>query len=427
MITTPRGKGSREPCCNATKVVEFFEQDAVKIFPETFTDEGGLGRLWEACKSVLGPVYSPDYLKALLEKKFGQALLSDALTSVIIPAFDTENEVPVFFSNLTGVDSTEPLYNVQVKDACRATTAVPIFFPAANFKENQNQSGRPIKEFYVIDGGIAVNDPTLVAVTQEIVEKRRAIAKEQSLEIDFRNVLVLSLGTGQHPMRFVAKAHWSSLEWLINPAGLPLVSSFFSASGDMVEYYTSMMFDAHQCGHHYLRIQTDCLPTSEFWGIDDATEQNFETLKVIARNLLKSPVSKRNFATGKLDAITGGGSNKQALRRFAGWLVEERRKSNGEGSSSVKLPGEFGQTRTRSPLGEKPESDETLRNGTAPSTAEAVQTAVDGCLAVQAVDGCSAVQVAVDGVIVSASGSSVIPSQVWSVAHHRKRKMELLN
>jgi hypothetical protein len=62
-------------------------------------------------------------------------------------------------------------------------------------------------------------------------------------------------------------------------------------------------------------VQTDCLPTSEFWRIDDATEQNFETLKVIARNLLKSPVSKRNFATGKLDAITGGGSNKQALRR----------------------------------------------------------------------------------------------------------------
>ncbi len=59
-------------------------------------------------------------------------------------------------------DSAKPLYDVHVKDACRATTAVPIFFPAANFKEvsgDQNQSGRPIKEFNVIDGGIAVNDP----------------------------------------------------------------------------------------------------------------------------------------------------------------------------------------------------------------------------------------------------------------------------
>lgn len=60
---------------------------------------------------------------------------------------------------LQGVDSAKPLYNVHVKDACQATTAVPIFFPPANVKEKQHQSGRPIKEFNVIDGGIAVNDP----------------------------------------------------------------------------------------------------------------------------------------------------------------------------------------------------------------------------------------------------------------------------
>ncbi len=76
--------------------------------------------------------------------------------------------------------------------------------------------------------------------------------------------------------------------------------------------------------------------------------------------------------------------------RFAGLLVEERRKSTG--STSEKLTGKFGRTRRR-----KPESDKILRDGTAPSTAEAVQTAVDGCLAVRAVDACSAVQTAVDG------------------------------
>jgi hypothetical protein len=60
------------------------------------------------------------------------------------------------------VDSTKPLYNVRVRDACQATTAVPIFFPAACFNEQvsgeQNQSGTP-EVFNVIDGGIAVNDP----------------------------------------------------------------------------------------------------------------------------------------------------------------------------------------------------------------------------------------------------------------------------
>lgn len=61
--------------------------------------------------------------------------------------------------------------------------------------------------------------------------------------------------------------------------------------------------------------QTDCLPASEFWGIDDATKRNLDNLKEKADNLLDDPVSKRNFATGELDAIIGGGSNEQALGR----------------------------------------------------------------------------------------------------------------
>ncbi len=62
---------------------------------------------------------------------------------------------------LQGVDSAKPLYDVQVKDACRATSAAPIFFPAANFKEFSGDRNQPdgTKEFNVIDGGIAVNDP----------------------------------------------------------------------------------------------------------------------------------------------------------------------------------------------------------------------------------------------------------------------------
>jgi patatin-like phospholipase/acyl hydrolase len=56
---------------------------------------------------------------------------------------------------LQGVDEANPLYNVYVKDACRATTAVPILFPPASFKEQPGRS----KVFNVIDGGIAVNDP----------------------------------------------------------------------------------------------------------------------------------------------------------------------------------------------------------------------------------------------------------------------------
>jgi patatin-like phospholipase/acyl hydrolase len=63
---------------------------------------------------------------------------------------------------LQGVDEANPLYNVRVKDACLATTAVPILLPAARFagqvSGDRNPADKP-KVFNVIDGGIAVNDP----------------------------------------------------------------------------------------------------------------------------------------------------------------------------------------------------------------------------------------------------------------------------
>jgi patatin-like phospholipase/acyl hydrolase len=223
MITTPSSPGSRQPCCNTTEVVEFFDRDAAKIFPPRFTNTRRLRWVLEGVASVLGPIYSATPLQNLLVATFRTACLSEALTSVIIPAFDTVNQIPVFFSNLRGVVGAEPLYNVHVTDACRATTAAPIFFPAAAFQEVPgpvNQLNVP-RMFNVIDGGIAVNDPTLVAVAQAIA-KRRPRAR-----MDFRNVLVLSLGTGQHPTRFVARPHSSSVEWLLNCSGLPLLSSFF--------------------------------------------------------------------------------------------------------------------------------------------------------------------------------------------------------
>ncbi len=97
---------------------------------------------------------------------------------------------------LQGVDRAKPLYNVQVKDACRATTAVPILFPAANFNEvsgNQNKSDGA-KEFHVIDGGIAVNDPvgfTSSHFLQFLLPTN--IRHSQKLLLSYINALILRI------------------------------------------------------------------------------------------------------------------------------------------------------------------------------------------------------------------------------------------
>jgi hypothetical protein len=50
-------------------------------------------------------------------------------------------------------------------------------------------------------------------------------------------------------------------------------------------------------------------------GIDDARPENLGDLEEKANKLLEGDVSKRNFATGKLDAKPDGGKNDEALQR----------------------------------------------------------------------------------------------------------------
>ncbi len=74
---------------------------------------------------------------------------------------------------------------------------------------------------------------------------------------DFNDLLVLSLGTGQHPMGYDAReaARWGVIDWLVNKSDAPLVDMVFNASADMVDYNLSIMFQSQQCGANYLRIQ----------------------------------------------------------------------------------------------------------------------------------------------------------------------------
>jgi hypothetical protein len=80
-------------------------------------------------------------------------------------------------------------------------------------------------------------------------------------------------------MRFIANPHWSSVEWLLNRSGSPLLNSFLTASERMVEYYASRIVDLHQSHPHYVRIQCERLLESEFLDIDDSGKQNLEKLR----------------------------------------------------------------------------------------------------------------------------------------------------
>lgn len=56
--------------------------------------------------------------------------------------------------------TSRPVLNAKLSDICIGTSAAPTYFPAHYFK-NDDQQGE-LKEFNLIDGGVAANNPVML-------------------------------------------------------------------------------------------------------------------------------------------------------------------------------------------------------------------------------------------------------------------------
>ncbi|CAK9272549.1 unnamed protein product [Sphagnum jensenii] len=326
LVTVPDPNRPTRPRYCAAEFTEIYSNNARTIFPPS---TGPFGQLWKTIVSLFGPKYSAKGLEHVLESQLGDDPLSIPLTSVIIPSFDVNTQEPVFFSSWQAKQN--PLENPPLKHVIRASTAAPTYLPPVQFSFPDHPASQT-RQFNMVDGGVAVNNPTYVGITQAVKEVKSGGPRAERVTYkNFSDLLVLSLGTGSKKTGFSAKdaAKWGALKWVLNNGSTPILSIASDASADLVDYNLSIMFDAHESGLNYLRIQTAdlCGTLAE---LDNATPQNLKDLKTLGCKLLDEPVSERNFLTGKITPIPNAGCNRDALHRFAGWLSEERkaRKAN---------------------------------------------------------------------------------------------------
>ncbi|CAI9786477.1 unnamed protein product [Fraxinus pennsylvanica] len=115
--------------------------------------------------------------------------------------------------------------------------------------------------------------------------------------MDYGRFLVISVGTGsskaQKKYSAQKAAKWGVLGWLLNGGSTPIVDIFTQASADMVDLHISVVFQAFHSQENYLRIQ--------------------------------KPVSRVNLDSGLFEPIENGGTNEDALKKFAKLLSEEKR------------------------------------------------------------------------------------------------------
>ncbi|KAL6526170.1 hypothetical protein OROMI_029810 [Orobanche minor] len=317
MITAP-GKDNR-PMYAAKDITTFYLDHSPKIFPKNRRDNF-IGRI---ANLIGGPKYDGEYLKSLIEGLLGNLTVSQTLTNVVIPSFDIKLLQPIIFTTKDGKTAK----NALLSDICLGTSAAPTYLPPHYF-ETKDVDGK-LRTYDLIDGGVAANNPTLIAITH--ISKQILVGnfeQEDLQPMDSQRMLVLSLGAGlaklEEKYSAQAAAKWGLLGWVYNNGATPLLDVFGDASSDMVDIHVSTIFQSRRNEQNYLRIQDDTL-SGDASSLDVSTIKNMQTLVEIGNSLLKKPVSRVNLETGRPEPIQGEGTNEEALTRFAKLLSDERK------------------------------------------------------------------------------------------------------
>uniref|UniRef100_A0A452ZD43 Patatin n=1 Tax=Aegilops tauschii subsp. strangulata TaxID=200361 RepID=A0A452ZD43_AEGTS len=309
----------------AKDINQFYLDNGPKIFPQRRW--GFLTPVANLLGAVMGPKYDGKFLHDKIKNLTNDVTVADTVTNIVVPTFDIKYLQPVIFNTYEA--KVDPLKNAHLSDICISTSAAPTYFPAHHFTTHDPLGKLPDREYHLVDGGVAANNPTMVAmsmITQEVMRRNPDFTHGKPAE--YSNYLIISIGTGtaKQAEKYTAPdcAKWGVLRWLKDGRFTPLLDIFSHASADMVDIHAAVLFQSLRVEKNYLRIQDDSL-TGHTSSVDISTKENMQALIEIGNKLLKMSVARVNIDTGMYEPVDGEGTNEEALARFAKKLSDERK------------------------------------------------------------------------------------------------------
>jgi predicted acylesterase/phospholipase RssA len=239
------------------RIVELFRERGSEIFSARSLPTSNVGRLLDLTRSVLGPKYSGEALRAALTEIFGKRRLGDATHRLVVPAVNVSLSQTKVFKTPHGERSTGD-ERVLAVDVAMATSAAPAYFPSVK-----------VGRFLYADGGIFAVAPDQVALHEA----------EHFLGIAPPQIRMLSIGTatsGYRPADGV-DADDGAVGWLSDGR---LILTTVAVQQQHVE---SMLED--RLGARYQRIDAEW-PAGAGLGIDIATQEAADTLAALAERTL---------------------------------------------------------------------------------------------------------------------------------------------
>lgn len=256
------------PQHSAQAMVELYAKDGPRIFARA-----PLHRI-AALGNLLEEKYPSAGVETVLAEHFGEALLSEALTTVFVTSYDIEMREPYFFKSHRA--RKDPRRDHPMRDAARATSAAPTFFEPARIESDDPNGYKAL-----VDGGVYANNPSACAVVEAMCEFGARV----------EDIVMLSLGTEEltKPIMYEDARRWGLANW-----AQPVLSVVFDGVSDTVNYQVQSLLGKAGAIDRYLRIQPTLATASD--AMDDASPRNLKLLELLAERMIAE-----NDA--KLDAV----------------------------------------------------------------------------------------------------------------------------
>ena len=253
----PDGQSGR-PKFSAEEVVGLYFEKGCQIFNiPTFHRIRTVGGLFDEKYPAAG-------LESVLQSYFGDIWLSELLKPTVITSYDIEKRKGHFFyqhkaNQIEG-------YDFKVKDLCRATSAAPTYFECANIISKKAES------YALIDGGVFVNNPALVAYA----EGRQIFERDNGEKATAKDMKILSLGTGytRKAYEYDKAKRYGMAQWV-----QPVIDVMMSASAEVADFQLQKIYDTITNPKQYLRVDSDLVHTDVNPEMDNTTPQNMKALK----------------------------------------------------------------------------------------------------------------------------------------------------
>lgn len=254
-----------QPEFPAERLVQLYEEKGKQIFSSS------LWHKFQALGNLAEEKYPTEGIESVLGEYCGQARLSDALTNVLITAYEIEQRFPFLFKSHKA--KVNPDYDFYMRDAARATSAAPTYFEPIRITTKD-----PIEYFALVDGGVYANNPAMCAYVEA-----------KTLFPQAEDVLVVSLGTGQltRSLPYDRVKGWGLASW-----AKPILDVVFEGVSGTVDYELKQLLPPRDGVKRYYRFQVRLEEGSE--DLDNATLENIRKLKLLTEAMLREKAEDLN-------------------------------------------------------------------------------------------------------------------------------------